>query len=175
MNGSEQIQSEATSLYDLSANNINGENTPLKNFNNKKAIIVVNVACQCGLTSDHYTQLVQLYKQYKSQGLEILGFPCNQFGAQEPWAESEILSYTQKTFNVEFPLFSKIDVNGENTHPVYKYLRRNSELFQNNAATKIPWNFAKFLVDGKTGKVVQYFSPKVNPVEMEQQIKQLLL
>ncbi|KAL4505353.1 hypothetical protein ABPG72_002415 [Tetrahymena utriculariae] len=174
INGSEQIQSNASSLYELSAVDINGQNVSLKNFNNKKAIIVVNVACKCGLTSDHYSQLFGLYKQYKSQRLEILAFPCNQFGQQEPWVESEILSYTQKTFNVDFPLFSKIDVNGENTHAVYKYLRRNSELFQNNSATKIPWNFAKFLIDGKTGKVISYFNPKVNPNEMEQQIKQLL-
>ncbi|KAL4456489.1 hypothetical protein ABPG74_000596 [Tetrahymena malaccensis] len=174
INGTEQIQSDASSLYELSALDITGQNVSLKSFNNKKAIVVVNVACKCGLTSDHYTQLVELYKQFKTQGLEILAFPCNQFGQQEPWDESEILSYTQKTFNVNFPLFSKIDVNGENTHAVYKYLRRNSELFQGNSATKIPWNFAKFLIDGKTGKVISYFSPKVNPNEMVQQIKQLL-
>lgn len=113
----------------------------------KKAILMVNVASKWGLTDVNYKQMVQLYKELESEGLQIFLFPCNQFGNQEPGSPSEIRDFVNK-YDVEFPVFEKIDVNGTNTHPVYKNLRQNSKLNKGeNKCGQITWNFGKFLVD----------------------------
>ncbi len=126
------------------------------------------------MTSDNYTQLVDLYNQYRSQGLQILGFPCGQFMNQELATESDIKNFVNDKFKVEFPMFSKIELNGPNSHPVYIYLKYNTEELKSEAGLKnIPWNFAKFLVD-RNGKVVGYYSPKVKPVDMANDILKLL-
>ena len=118
-----------------------------KNYEGK-TLLVVNVASKCGFTSQ-YTELEQIYKEYKDSGLEILAFPCNQFGAQEPGDAEEIKSFCSLTYDVSFPLFAKVDVNGDQTTPVYKYLKdKLSGLFGTKA---VKWNFTKFLID-KNGK-----------------------
>lgn len=162
-------------LRDHLAKTIDGEETKLLPYmENKKAIIFVNVACACGLTSDHYTQLQELYKKYEKEGLQILGFPCNQFKNQESKIESEIKDYVKNNFNVQFPLFSKIEINGPKTDPIYSYLKKNTPEFNTQDGYKnIPWNFAKFLVNSE-GKIVSYYSPQKNPNEMIGDIEKLL-
>lgn len=169
------VTQNKTSLPEIALKDINGLDTTLSSYlSNKKAIIFVNVACSCGLTSDHYSQLQELYDKYEGKGLQILGFPCNQFMNQESKIESEIKEYVKNKFDAKFPLFAKIEVNGANTHPLYVYLKSNTEEFVTKEGLKnIPWNFAKFLVDSN-GKVVKYFSPKENPVEMIGAIEKLL-
>ncbi len=126
------------------------------------------------MTSDNYTELVDLYNQYGNQGLQILGFPCGQFMNQELATENDIKDFVTDKFKVEFPMFSKIEVNGPNSHPVYIYLKNNTEDLKSEEGLKnIPWNFAKFLVD-RNGKVVGYYSPKVKPVDMTKDILKLL-
>jgi glutathione peroxidase len=118
--------------------------------------------------------LVDLYNKHKDKGLVIFGFPCGQFMNQELSTEGEIKEFVSSNFKVEFPMFEKIEVNGDNTHPIYKYLKSNSqELFSDNGLKSIPWNFAKFLVD-KDGKVMNFFAPRVNPVDMMKDILPLL-
>ena len=116
----------------------------------KKAYLFVNVASKWGLTDRDYKQLVQMHKELKADGFEIMAFPCNQFGGQEPGTAEEINEFIRGKYGAEFQIFEKIDVNGENAHPVYKYLRSNSSLFdaEKNVVGEIQWNFAKFLVDG---------------------------
>ncbi|EAR94389.1 phospholipid hydroperoxide glutathione peroxidase (macronuclear) [Tetrahymena thermophila SB210] len=152
-----------------------GKLRKMSEFKNKKCILVVNVACKCGLTSDHYKQLVEIYKQYKSRGFEILAFPTNDFMEQEPWDNNKIKEYVQTNFNVDFQLFDKIQVNGENCHEIYKFLRFNSELHDSKTGKtrQIPWNFAKFLINPQ-GKVVKFVSPKYNPEVMIPDIEAML-
>ena len=138
--------------------------------------MAVNVACACGLTSNNYKQLVQIYEEYKDKGLQIWGFPCNQFGQQESGSEKQIREFISKNFNVGFPVFAKVEVNGANTHPLYKFLRSNSGALFDKATGKskyISWNFGKFLLDGE-GKVVQYFAPTTEPKDILPDIKKLL-
>jgi glutathione peroxidase len=126
------------------------------------------------LTSDNYTQLVDLYNKYKNKGLQILGFPCGQFMNQELSTENEIKDFVSKKFEVDFPMLSKIEVNGENMHPIYKYLKLNSSQMSTEAGLKnIPWNFSKFLVD-VNGKVIGYYEPKIKPNQMLTDIEKLL-
>jgi glutathione peroxidase len=126
------------------------------------------------LTSDNYTQLVDLYKQYKDQGLQILGFPCGQFMNQELSTDGEVKDFVQKKFEVEFPMFSKIEVNGPHTHEIFKYLKYNSVQMNSEKGLKnIPWNFAKFLVDIK-GNVQGFYEPKVKPADMVKYIEPML-
>jgi glutathione peroxidase len=132
--------------------------------------IIVNVACKCGLTNDNYAQLQELYAKYKNDGLKILGFPCNQFLGQEPWPESEIKEFVKK-YNVEFDMFSKIDVNGENTHPLYKYLK--NKVGGGVLGSFIKWNFTKFLID-RNGQPVQRYAPNTAPKDFENDIISLL-
>ena len=162
-------------LNEFITKDIDGKETSLAPYlKDKKAIVFVNVACACGLTSDHYTQLQELYTKYEPKGFQILGFPCNQFKNQESKIESEIKKYVDENFKATFPLFSKMEVNGANTDPIYVYLKKNTPEFNTNEGLKnIPWNFAKFLVD-KDGKVVKYFSPRENPNEMIAEIEKLL-
>ena len=139
-------------------------NIPLKNINNKaaslkthkgKVMLVVNVASQCGLTSQ-YKQLQAVYEKYSDKGFTVCGFPCNQFGRQEPGTLEEIKDFCSSKYDVSFPLYAKIDVNGDGAHPLYKSLKKQI------GPAKISWNFEKFLI-GKDGKVLKRFSPGTKP------------
>ena len=146
------------SLYDFKMKTIDGEERSLGDFRDN-VVLVVNVASQCGLTPQ-YSGLQKLYEQYRGRGLEVLGFPCNQFGAQEPGTEGQIKTFCETRFGVTFPLFAKLDVNGAGRHPLYGFL--TSQATQPDGPGDIQWNFAKFVVD-KSGKVVARFSPTVTP------------
>jgi glutathione peroxidase len=142
------------SFHDFSVRSIDGKPKSLKDYSGHP-VLVVNVASECGLTPQ-YAGLEKLYKQYKDQGLVVLGLPCNQFGAQEPGSEAEIKQFCQLNYGVDFPLTSKIEVNGPGADPLYKWLRSES------GGTDIQWNFEKFLI-GKDGRVVKRYSPKTVP------------
>ncbi len=165
----------ASELWKIPVVDIEGNKTELLNYTQgKKAFIFVNVACKWGLTSDNYTQLVDLYQKYGDQGLQIFGFPCGQFMNQELSTEKQIKNYVNDNFKVDFPMFGKIELNGPNAHPIYNYLKYNTEEMKTAYGLKnIPWNFTKFLVN-KDGKVVAYYPPKVKPEEMTKDILQLL-
>jgi glutathione peroxidase len=147
-----------STLYDFEHKSINGEQQSLADYRGKVAL-VVNVASKCGLTPQ-YEGLEELYRSYKDRGLTVLGFPCNQFAGQEPGTEQEIQSFCSTKYDVSFPLFSKLEVNGPARHPLYAWL--TSEETQPDAAGDVKWNFAKFLV-GRDGKVVARFSPTAAP------------
>ncbi|KAL2238212.1 UNVERIFIED_CONTAM: putative phospholipid hydroperoxide glutathione peroxidase [Sesamum indicum] len=135
-----------------------------------KVLLIVNVASQCGLTNSNYTELTQLYEKYKNQGLEILAFPCNQFGSQEPGTNEEIQEFVCTRFKAEYPVFDKVEVNGDNAAPIYKYMKSvKGGLFGDN----IKWNFSKFLVN-KEGEVVDRYAPTTSPLSIEKDIKKLL-
>lgn len=166
-----------SSLFELPCKDIEGKNGTVGDyFVNKKAAIFVNVACSCGLTSDHYKELVEIYGKYKDSGLQILAFPCNQFRNQESKIESEIKEFVQDKFNVNFPMFSKIEVNGPNTDPIFVFLKSNTHEFVDSekGLKNIPWNFAKFLVNSK-GEIVSYYNPRKNPNEMVADIEKCLV
>ncbi len=126
------------------------------------------------MTNDNYTQLVELYNKYRSQGLVVLGFPCGQFMGQELNTEGEIKNFVTDNFKVEFPMFEKVEVNGDNMHLIYKYLKFNTpELNTPNGLKNIPWNFSKFLLD-RNANVIKYYGPKTKPNEMMSDIQKLL-
>lgn len=156
------------SIYDIKVKDIDGNVVKLDKYKGK-VMLIVNVASKCGFTGQ-YKGLQELYEKYKDKGLRILGFPCNQFLSQEPGTEEEIKSFCTLNYGVKFDMFSKIDVNGENTHPLYVYLKSNSSGFLTNT---IKWNFTKFLVD-KNGKVIERYAPSTTPAEIEIDIKKLL-
>ncbi|OGU59619.1 MAG: glutathione peroxidase [Ignavibacteria bacterium GWF2_33_9] len=160
---------EGKSIYDFQVEDIKGNTINLSDYKGK-VLVFVNVASLCGFTP-HYAGLEELYEQYKDQGLVILGFPCNQFGEQEPGTEEEILQFCQRTYGVTFPMFSKIDVNGENTHPLYKWLKQNTK--GDNQGKDIKWNFTKFLID-REGNVVERFAHNTKPESMEIRIQSFL-
>lgn len=150
------------SIYDFEVKTISGEVISMDTFNNK-LLLIVNVASKCGFT-EQYAGLERLYQTYKDKGLVILGFPCNQFMNQEPLNEAEIKSFCSLTYGVTFPMFAKIDVNGENTHPLYKYLKEAKKGLLGSEAIK--WNFTKFLVD-KNGTVINRYAPATKPESLE--------
>ena len=156
-------------IYDIEANSIDGAPKSLGDFAGK-AMLIVNVASKCGFTPQ-YKGLEALYEKYADKGLVVLGFPCNQFGAQEPGAESDIASFCSTTYGVTFPMFAKIEVNGEKTHPLYKLLKRDAPGLLGSEAIK--WNFTKFLVD-RAGKVVKRYAPTDTPQQIEKDIEALL-
>lgn len=156
------------SAYDIPAKTIQGEMVSLAQFKGKWSL-VVNVASACGLTPQ-YAGLQELHQSYSSRGLVVLGFPCNQFGAQEPGSETEIAEFCSSRFQVSFPMFAKVDVNGPNTHPLYQYLKEQNAGGQ---GAEIEWNFAKFLLDDK-GQVVERFHPKTTPEEIAQLLERYL-
>jgi glutathione peroxidase len=158
-----------TTLYDIEAKTIDGGARPLRDYAGK-VLLVVNVASKCGFTPQ-YEGLEALYKKYAPSGLEILGFPCNQFGAQEPGSESDIAAFCSTNYGVTFPMFAKIDVNGEKTHPLYRLLKRAAPGLLGSEAIK--WNFTKFLVD-RAGKVVKRYAPTDTPRALEGDIEALL-
>jgi len=152
----------ATSIYDFSALDIDGNEVSLEKYRGHVAVIV-NVASKWGLTPQNYSELQALYEKYKeSQGLRILGFPCNQFAGQEPGTEAEIKEFI-KQYNVSFDMFSKINVNGNGTHPLWSYLKNK---LGGTMGSFIKWNFTKFLID-KNGQPVKRFGPKESPNSME--------
>jgi glutathione peroxidase len=131
----------------------------------KKLILIVNVASQCGLTPSNYQELSKVYDEWSEKGFEILAVPCNQFNDQESGTSTEIFNFVTTTYEVKFPLLQKVDVNGNYTHPLFAYLRSNSELYdpKTQTAKVIPWNFAKFFVQ-PDGKVIKYYPPE-EPME----------
>ncbi len=156
-----------SSVYDFSLKRITGENQSLGEYDGK-VLLIVNVASKCGLTP-HYTGLQKLYEEYSDRGLEVLGFPCNQFGAQEPGSEAEIQEFCTTNYSVSFPMFSKVDVNGPGRDALYGWL--TSQDTQPDGPGDIKWNFAKFLV-GRDGQVLARFAPTVEPAAPE--LKQAL-
>jgi glutathione peroxidase len=169
LQASAQELNQIKNIYGFEASDIEGKTTSLKKFKGK-VVLIVNVASKCGLTKQ-YEGLETLYKKYKDKGLVILGFPCNQFLGQEPGTEAEIAQFCSVNYGVSFPMFSKISVNGDETHPLYKYLK--SILPGKDGNAEIEWNFAKFLID-REGVPVLRFHPKIKPVELEAEIEKLL-
>ena len=156
-------------FYNFEATNINGETISMKAFQGK-TIVVVNTASKCGFTPQ-YEGLEALYQKYKNQGLVILGFPCNQFGKQESGSSDEIEEFCQINYGVTFPLFEKIEVNGKDAHPIFKFLK--SKQTGGIFGSRIKWNFTKFIINSK-GVPVKRFSPTTKPEKMEKTIIKLL-
>jgi glutathione peroxidase len=156
-------------LASITVTDINGGSRPFGDFLGK-ATLVVNVASKCGFTPQ-YAGLEALYRKYRDQGLAILGFPCDQFGHQEPGGEAEIRQFCTLTYEVSFPLFAKIEVNGEHTHPLYRALKASAPGLLGTEGIK--WNFTKFLLD-RDGKVVGRHAPATEPESLEQEIVRLL-
>ena len=163
-----QIIRMPNEFFQLSANNPQGHPIEMSAYQGK-VVLVVNTATQCGLTPQ-FEGLEKLYQEYKDKGLMVLGFPCNQFGEQEPLSNDTMEATCKINHGVNFPLFEKIAVNGEHTHPVFKYLKSKlGGLF----GRRIKWNFTKFLLD-KNGRPVKRFSPVTKPADIEPYIKRLL-
>jgi glutathione peroxidase len=151
-----------TTIYDLPLQTLAGQPTTLAEYRGRP-LLIVNVASKCGLTPQ-YEQLQQLYDRYREQGLQVLGFPCNQFMAQEPGSAEEIAEFCTANYGVTFPMFAKIDVNGADQHPLYAELERESD--DTGAAGDVQWNFEKFLV-GADGTVLRRFRPRTEPLADE--------
>ena len=158
-----------SNIFDIPVTTIKGEQTTLEAFRGK-ALLIVNTASKCGFTPQ-FKGLEKLYEDYKGQGLEILGFPCNQFLKQDPASDSEISEFCSLNYGVSFPMYSKIDVNGPDTHPLFEHLK--SEAKGVLGSQKIKWNFTKFLVD-QNGKVLQRYAPNTEPKDIADDIKALL-
>jgi glutathione peroxidase len=176
------------STYDFAATATDGSTKPLKEYEGQ-VLLIVNVASKCGLTPQ-YEGLEALYRDDKDRGLQILGFPCNQFGGQEPGTDEEISEFCSTNFNVSFPIFSKIEVNGENADPLFTYLRSEAPgdfgpqsgfLFDHVQKTRpeaigtdeVKWNFTKFLV-GRDGEVIKRYEPTVTPEEIRSDLESVL-
>jgi len=158
-----------TSLFDISAATIDGRAKSLADFRGQ-ILLIVNVASQCGFTPQ-YAGLEALYQNYKDRGFSVLGFPCDQFGHQEPGSEAQIEDFCSTKYNVTFPLFAKIDVNGPHAHPLYRFLKGEQAGVLGTEAIK--WNFTKFLVD-RQGRVVKRFAPTTTPDKIAGDIEPLL-
>ncbi len=155
-------------IYDVSATLNNGKEKKLSAYKGK-VLLIVNTASKCGFTPQ-YEGLQKLYGQFHDQGFEVLGFPCDQFGHQEPGSDADIKSFCELNYGVEFPLFSKIDVNGASEHPLYKFLKGEKGGLLGDS---IKWNFTKFLVD-KNGKVIERYAPTTPPERIAADIEKLL-
>ena len=156
------------SIYDFSARSLAGEDTPLKRFEGQ-VLLIVNTASACGFTPQ-YKGLEALQQKYGARGFSVLGFPCNQFGRQEPGSAAEIGQFCSSNYAVSFPMFDKIDVNGDNAHPLYQYLKgEKSGLL----GSSIKWNFTKFLID-RSGKVAGRYAPTTAPESLTKDIEALL-
>jgi glutathione peroxidase len=158
-----------TSIYDFTAATLQGNAVSLSDYKGK-AIVIVNTASKCGFTPQ-YAGLEKLYEKLRDKGLVILGFPCNQFGQQEPGSTEEIGAFCQMNYGVSFPMFDKIEVNGPRAHPLYEFLKSQKPGIL--GTKNIKWNFTKFLVD-KTGKVVDRFAPLTKPEDIEGAIAKVL-
>ncbi|MDB5890801.1 MAG: Glutathione peroxidase [Polaromonas sp.] len=154
-----------TTVYDFEARQINGKDIPLSVFKGK-VLLIVNTASQCGFTPQ-FGGLEELHKTHAGKGLAVLGFPCNQFGSQDPGADGEIESFCQVNYGVTFPMMSKVDVNGPSAHPLYQWLCAEAPGLLGSKSIK--WNFTKFLV-GKDGKVIRRYAPTDKPADMTQDI-----
>ena len=157
------------SVYDFSAKSLSGEDIPLDAFKGK-VLLIVNTASKCGFTPQ-YSGLEKLHRKFGVRGFEVLAFPCNQFGGQEPGDEQEIASFCTLNYDVTFPVFAKIEVNGRETHPLYKFLKEAKRGFLGSQAIK--WNFTKFLAD-RSGAVRGRFAPVTKPDKLERRIEALL-
>jgi glutathione peroxidase len=159
-------------VYDFSALSVDGREVPLAQYKGK-VLVIVNTASECGFTPQ-YAGLEELYKRYEDRGVVVLGFPCNQFGGQEPGTEAEIAQFCELNYGVSFPIFAKIEVNGPNAHPLYRFLKsERSGVLGFLGLEGIKWNFTKFLVD-RSGKVVGRFAPAFAPADLAPEIDKLL-
>ena len=156
-------------VYEISAKTIDGSQQKLE-AHKGKVLLVVNVASKCGFTPQ-YKGLEALHRKYKDKGFSVLGFPCDQFGHQEPGDENEIKNFCSLTYDVSFPLYAKIDVNGANAHPLYQHLKSEAPGILGSEGIK--WNFTKFLID-RSGKVVDRFAPTTTPASIEKKVEALL-
>jgi len=157
-----------SNIYDFSVLDAQGNLKSLAQYQGK-LILVVNTASKCGFTPQ-YKELQALYETWREKGLEILAFPCNQFGQQEPGSDAEIQQFCQRNYGLTFPVLAKIEVNGENAHPLYQYLRSQTK---GTLSDNIQWNFTKFLID-QNGNVFKRYEPKVTPQEIGREIERLL-
>jgi len=158
-----------TTVYDFGATNIRGEKVSMSDFTGK-VLLIVNTASKCGFTPQ-FEGLENLYNELKGDGLEILGFPCNQFGSQDPGEESQIEEFCQLNYGVSFPMFSKIEVNGAGVHPLYQYLKKEAKGVLGSQSIK--WNFTKFLVN-REGLVVERYASTDKPSSIKKDIEKLL-
>jgi len=158
-----------TNIYDFKADSLNGAPVDLAQYKGK-VLLLVNTASNCGFTPQ-YKGLETVYRQFKDKGVEVLGFPCNQFGQQEPGSADEIGAFCEKNYGVTFPLFAKIDVNGDDAHPLFKHLKSEAPGLLGSQAIK--WNFTKFLVK-KDGTVYKRYAPQTDPKELVDDIEKLL-
>lgn len=159
----------STSVHDFTCKSNSDQDRPLVEFKGK-VLLIVNTASKCGFTPQ-FAGLEELYEKYREQGLEILGFPCNQFGKQDPGSNDEITEFCQLNYGVSFPIFGKIEVNGRATDPLYKHLKHEAPGTLGTRAIK--WNFTKFLVDS-SGQVIRRFAPATTPSQIEAEIEALL-
>jgi len=158
-----------SNIYNFKVKTIDGSETTLEKYKGQ-VLLIVNTASKCGFTSQ-YKGLEDLFKKYQDKGFQVLAFPCNQFGAQEPGDEKEIQSFCSLTYDVSFPLFAKIDVNGDEAAPLYNFLKSNVKGLLGSETIK--WNFTKFLVDS-TGKPIKRYAPQTKPEDIEKDIIELL-
>jgi glutathione peroxidase len=158
-----------TSVYDYEAQSLDGKPVRLGDYAGK-VLLVVNTASECGFTPQ-FEGLEKLYEQYRERGLVVLGFPCNQFGEQEPGSAAEIGAFCQKNYGVSFPMFEKIEVNGDAAHPLYRWLKQSAPGVL--GSERIKWNFTKFLVD-RTGQVKARYAPVTKPEDLAKDIEGLL-
>ena len=157
------------SAYDFEAQTLDGKPAPLGDYRGK-VLLIVNTASKCGFTPQ-YEGLEALYRKHKDQGFVVLGFPCNQFGAQEPGTEAEIAQFCSLNYGVTFPIFAKVDVNGAHAHPLFQFLKsEKTGLF---GTENIKWNFTKFLID-RQGKVTHRYAPATSPSDLAADIEKLL-
>ncbi len=157
------------SVYDYTAKALDGREVPLSDYRGK-VLLIVNTASKCGFTPQ-YAGLEELHKAYHDKGLAVLGFPCNQFGGQEPGTADEIGAFCTKNYGVTFPIFAKIDVNGDNAHPLWQYLKTEKPGLLGTKSIK--WNFTKFLVD-RAGNVVERYAPNDTPASLTPAIEKML-
>ena len=158
-----------SNIYEIDVKKIDGNHVPMSEYKGK-VLLIVNTASKCGFTPQ-FKGLETLYEENKDKGLEILGFPCNQFGRQEPGSESEIAEFCLLNYGVSFPMFAKIDVNGDGADPLFKYLKKSQKGIL--GSEKIKWNFTKFLVN-RDGNVIARFAPTVKPKDIAKDIEKLL-
>jgi len=157
------------SIYSFTVSDIRGDQRSLEDYRGK-VLLIVNTASKCGFTPQ-YEGLEAIYRRYKDQGFEVLAFPCNQFANQEPGTEAEIASFCETNYQVSFPLFAKVEVNGKDAHPLYQYLKEQAPGVLGSEAIK--WNFTKFLVD-REGRTVKRFAPNDKPESISSDIESLL-
>jgi glutathione peroxidase len=156
-------------VYSYSVKKADGSEISMKDFQGK-VLLIVNVASECGFTGQ-YDGLEKLHEKYASKGFEVIGFPCNQFGGQEPGTDQQIQEFCRTSFGVQFPVMAKVEVNGAGAHPLYQFLKKEAKGILGTEAIK--WNFTKFLVD-RNGKVVDRFAPNDKPESLEKEIEKLL-